>query len=52
MPPEVLLLYRIVFGYPGFFALPYEVEYHSFEVFEDFCWDFDGYCVESVVFVF
>ena len=22
------------FGYPGFLAFPYEVEYHSFEVFE------------------
>ena len=23
------------FGYPGFFAFPYEVEYHSFEVCEE-----------------
>ena len=36
------------FGYPGFFAFPYEVEYRSFEVFEEFCWDFAGYWVESV----
>ena len=35
-------------GYPGFFAFPYEFEYHSFEVCEEFCWDFDGHCVESV----
>ena len=36
------------FGYPGFFVFPYEVEYHSFKVFEEFCWDFDEHCVESV----
>ncbi|KAK7797646.1 hypothetical protein U0070_010238 [Myodes glareolus] len=30
------------FGYPGFFAFPNEIEYRSFEVFEEFCWDFDG----------
>ena len=36
------------FGYPGFFAFPNEIEYCSFEVFEEFCWDFDGHCVESV----
>ena len=37
------------FGYPGFFAFPYEVEYHSFEIFEEFCWNFDGHCIESVM---
>ena len=31
------------FGYPGIFAFPYEVE-----VCEEFCWDFDGHCIESV----
>ena len=36
------------FSYPGFFIFPYEVEYHSFEIFEEFCWDFDGHCIESV----
>ena len=30
------------FDYSGFFAFPYEVEYRSFEVFEEFCPDFDG----------
>ena len=25
------------FGYSGFFAFPYEVEHHTFEVFEEFC---------------
>ena len=35
-------------GYPGFFASPYEVECCSFEVCEEFCWDFDGYCIEFV----
>ena len=36
------------FGYSDFFAIPYEVEYHSFEVCEEFGWDFDGHCIESV----
>ena len=36
------------FGYPGFFAFPNEVEYHSSEVCEEFCWDFDGHRIESV----
>ena len=37
------------FGYPGFFfAFPNEVEYCSFEVLEEFCWDFAGHCIESV----
>ena len=36
------------FGYPGYFAFPYEVECCSFEVYEEFCWDSDGHCVESV----
>ena len=31
------------FGSPGFFAFPYEVEYCSFEVCEEFCWNFDGH---------
>ena len=31
------------FGCPGFFAFLNEVECHSFEVFEEFCWDFDGH---------
>ena len=48
MSPEILLLYRIVLGYPGFFDFPYEVEYCPFEVCEEFYWDFDGHCVESV----
>ena len=29
------------FGYPGFFAFPYKVEYCSFEICEKFCWNFD-----------
>ena len=39
------------FGYPGFFAFPYEVDYCSFEVFEGFCWDFAGHCVEEFPFL-
>ena len=36
------------FGYPGFFAFLYEIEYHSFKVCEEFCGDFAGHCIESV----
>ena len=30
------------FGYPGFFVFLYEVEYCSFEICEELCWDSDG----------
>ena len=46
MPPEVPLLYRIVLAILIFF--PYDVEYCSFEVSEELCWDFDGAYIESV----
>ena len=36
------------FCYPGSFAFPYENEYHSFEVYEEFCWNFAGHCIECV----
>ena len=36
------------FSYPGFFVLPYEEQYCSFEVWEELCWDFNGECIESV----
>ena len=39
---------RNCFGYPGFLVFPYEVEYHSFKICEEFCWDFDGDCIESI----
>ena len=40
MPPEVLLLYRTVLAILDF--LLFHMEYRFFEVFEEFCWDFDG----------
>ena len=36
------------FSYPGFFGIPYEVDYCSFKVCEELCWDFDGDCIESI----
>ena len=48
IPPEVLLLLRIVFAILGFFVFPYEIKDCSFPVFEELCWNFDGYCVEFV----
>ena len=37
------------FGYPGVFDFPYEVKYRSFKFYKEFCWDFDGNCIESVL---
>ena len=34
------------FGYPGFFTFPYEFEYSSFKVCEEFSWDFNGYYID------
>ena len=36
------------FSYPGFFVFLYKGEHCSFNVYEEFCWDFDGGCLESV----
>ena len=47
MPPDSFIV-QDCFDYPGFSAFPYEVEYRSFKVLEEFCWDFNGHCVESV----
>ena len=30
------------------FFFPYEVDYFSFKVCEELCWDFDGYFIESI----
>ena len=42
------LIVKDCFSYPWFFVFPYEVEYCSFKVCKEFCWDFDGHCIESV----
>ena len=39
---EIPLLYQIVF------IFPYEVDYYSFKVYEELCWDFDGDGIESI----
>ena len=36
------------YDYPGFFAFSYEVDYCSLKVCEEFCWDFDMDCIESI----
>ena len=48
MPPEVPLLYGIVLGILNFLFFPYEVEYYSFEVYEESYWDFNVDCIESI----
>ena len=32
----------------GVSVFPYEVEYCSFKVCKEFCWDFDENCIESI----
>ena len=44
---KCLLIVQDCFDYPRFF-FSYEVEYCSFEVCEEFCWDFDGDYLESI----
>ena len=36
------------FSYPESFAFPCEIEYCSFNVCKELCWDFDEDCIESV----
>ena len=36
------------FGYPGFLISLYKLDYCSLKVCEEFCWDFDGDCIESI----
>ena len=48
IPPEVLLLLRIVFHYPGFFVIPDEFENCSFSFCEELSWKFDGDCIDSI----
>ena len=36
------------FSYPEFFVLPYEVEYSSFKVCKELCWDFNGNYIKPV----
>ena len=47
IPPEVLLLYRIVLAILRFVAFPYEVEHCSFKVCKELCWNFDENFIES-----
>jgi hypothetical protein len=48
IPPEVLLLLRIVFAILSFFIIPDEFANFPFYLSEELSWDFDGDCIESV----
>ena len=48
MPPNFSLLYRIVLAILSFLFFSYEVDYCSSKVCEEFWWDFDGDCIESI----
>jgi hypothetical protein len=47
IPQEVLSVGKC-FHYPGFLFFSYEVKNCLFRVYEKFCWNFDGDCIESV----
>jgi hypothetical protein len=47
IPPTVLLLFRIVFSYPGLFVILYEAEICTFNFCKELCWYFDGDYIES-----
>ena len=36
------------FGYPGCLFFQIKVDYFSFKVCEELCWDYDGDCIESI----
>ena len=44
---ESFLIVQDYFGYPEF-ALLYDVDYFSFKVCKEFCWDFDRDCIQSI----
>jgi hypothetical protein len=48
IPPEVLLLLRIVFAILGFFVIPDEFANYPFKLSEELSWNFHGDCIESV----
>jgi hypothetical protein len=48
IPPEFLLLLRIVFHYTGVFVAPNELEDCSFCFCEELIWNFGGDCIESI----
>ena len=48
IPPEVLLLLRIVFAILEFFFIPDEFANCPFYFSEELSWNFDGDCFESV----
>jgi hypothetical protein len=47
IPPEVLLLLRIVFCYPKFIIIPDEFANCPSHLSEELSWNFDGDCIES-----
>jgi hypothetical protein len=48
IPPEVLLLLRIVFALLDFFIFPDKFVNCLFYLSEELSWNFDGDCIESV----
>jgi hypothetical protein len=48
IPPEVLLLLRIVFAILGFLFFSDEFANCPFYLSEELSWNFDGDCIESI----
>jgi hypothetical protein len=49
IPPEVLLLYRIVLAILDLFDFLHKVEDCSFKVCKELWWNFDRNCIESII---
>ena len=48
IPPEVLLVLRIVLAIRDFFVIPDEFKNCSFQIYEEFIWNLDGDCIDYV----
>jgi hypothetical protein len=45
---DCVCLFLFCFCYPGFFVFWYEIEFFSFKICKELCWNFDGNSIESI----
>lgn len=45
-PPTMVLLFKIVFGSPWHFVVPYDFKEFSVNFQEELCWDVDGFALD------
>lgn len=46
IPPAMVLLFKIVFGSPWHFVVPYDFKEFSVNFQEELCWDVDGFTLD------